>query len=579
MQLISLTANKPSFKSVHFKNETGLNFIIATQGDIESSKKDDALTSNGVGKSLIVALIHFCLGSSAKQVFKSKLEDWIFTLSFKIGDRKYTSSRSTNNQGIIILNDEELRVKKFNENLEELLFKIPKAASQLSFRSLMPFFARPKKASYNIFNNPNAVNNLYQIQITNALLLGLDVLLVEDKFKLRKEQERIRKLVKDLGQDDLLKEFFNRKKDPSIELQQIKDDINLLKSKLDEFEVAEDYYEVNSAADKLKNDLDKINNKIVLFKNQIKKIDESSKLTPDINKQNIENIYKEASIIIKEDALKTLDELESFYLDLSTSRNKRLLEHKNKLNRQIEDLNNKSKEKANQLDDKLRYLDAKQALDVYTSMNHRLTDLEAKEANIKRYDELIESYNTSKIQIDKKFISSTEESINYIADSKAATNILTDFFRELAKRFYPNSGAGITIQNNSGENQTRFDIDARIVSDASDGINNIKIFCYDMTILLKGSCHNVNFLFHDSRLLSDTDPRQIAELFRVLNDYIKVSGKQYNLTLNQNQLNEVKKYLSDEEYKTIILDNICLELKDETPEDKLLGIQLDMKYD
>jgi len=48
--------------------------------------------------------------------------------------------------------------------------------------------------------------------------------------------------------------------------------------------------------------------------------------------------------------------------------------------------------------------------------------------------------------------------------------------------------------------------------------------------------------------------------------------------LNQNQLDEVKKYLTEREYQTIIQQNICLELKDELPEDKLLGIQVDMDY-
>jgi len=577
MQLISLTANKPSFKSVYFKNETGLNLIVATQKI--ASKKDETSTSNGVGKSLIVALIHFCLGSSAKPVFKSKLEDWVFTLAFKVGDKEYRSTRRTETQNVINLNGEELTLKKFNKKLEELLFKIPEGVSQLSFRSLIPFFARPRKASYTSFNNPNAVNNQYQIQIANSFLLGLDVLLVEEKFKLRKEQDRIKKLVNDLKKDNLLKEFFSRKKDPSIEIQQIREDIEILQSKLERFEVAEDYYEVNAEADRLKNDLDKINNKIILFQNQIVKIEQTTKITPDINKQNIENIYKEASIIIKEEALKTLDELECFYKNLSNSRNKRLIEQKNKLKRQIDELKYLSEEKTNSLDEKLRYLDARQALDVYMSMNQRLSDLKTQEANIIKYDELIDSYKNSKLQIDKKFIELTENTVSYLADASDVLFNIKDFFRELAKRFYAKAGSGITIENNDGENQIRYNIDARIEADASDGINNIKIFCYDMAVLLKGSCHNVDFLFHDSRLLSDTDPRQIAELFKVLNDYIKVSGKQYNLTLNQNQLNEVKQYLSEDEYKTIITDNICLELKDEKPEDKLLGIQVDMKYD
>lgn len=118
----------------------------------------------------------------------------------------------------------------------------------------------------------------------------------------------------------------------------------------------------------------------------------------------------------------------------------------------------------------------------------------------------------------------------------------------------------------------------KIKFDGSDGIGNIKLFCYDLTILLKGFGHKVNFLFHDSRLLSDTDPRQLAELFKILNDYIKISGKQYVLTLNQNQIDEVKKYLTAHEFETIIDQNICLELKDELPEEKLLGIQVDMDY-
>ncbi|QZE15666.1 DUF2326 domain-containing protein [Halosquirtibacter laminarini] len=579
MQLISLTANMPSFKTVNFINETGLNFIVATQVNNRSSNNDESPTSNGVGKSLIVALVHFCLGSSSKTVFKSKLKEWTFTLTFKIEGSEYVSSRSTENQNVIVFNGRELKIKDFKDKLEALLFRIPENVSQLSFRSLIPFFARPRKASYNMFNNPNAVKNAYQIQVTNALLLGLNIFLIEEKFKLRKEQERIKKLVSDLKNDDLLKEFFNRKKDSSIELQQIKDDIDLLQTKLNKFEVAEDYYEVNAEADKLKNELDKINNKIVLFQNQIRKIDQTLKLSPDIDKQNIENIYKEASIIIKQDALKTLDELEKFYQNLTSSRNKRLQEQKTSFQREIEDLQNQSKERVNKLDSRLRYLDAKQALDVYTKMNQKLSDLRAQEANVRRYDELIESYNKNKIKIDKKFIESTENTIQYLIDSREKTNVLNDFFRELAKRFYPKSGAGISIINNSGENQIRFDIDAKIEADASDGINNIKIFCYDLTLLLKGESHNVNFLFHDSRLLSDTDPRQIAELFKVLADYIKISGKQYNLTLNQNQLEEVKQYLSEEEFKTIITDNICLELKDGNPKDKLLGIQIDMIYD
>jgi uncharacterized protein YydD (DUF2326 family) len=574
MQLISLTSNKDSFKSVHFNNEFGLNFIVATQNNAH----DKDSTYNGVGKSLVIALIHFCLGSSKKDSFKKDLPDWSFKLTFKIENEIYISERKTNSQEIIILNNKEIAVSKFNKKFGDLLFDIPDEASQLSFRSLLPFFIRPKKASYNYFNNPNAVKNEFQILITNSLLLGLDVLLVQEKFHLRKEKERIKNLVKELNNDILLKEFFNHKKDATLEGQQVKEDINKLQNDLSKFEVAEDYYEVNKEANALKNELDKINNKIVLLQNQIKSIDETRKISPDIKRENIEIIYKEASIIIKEEALKTLSELEKFYEHLSKSREKRLLDQKKHLKEEFKKLENVKGIKNNDLDNKLKYLNAKQALDVFINLNNKLSDLKAKEANIIKYNELIESYNKSKIKTEKSFIESTEQTDIYLNDTKEIIKETTEYFRSVSRRFFPNSVAGITIYNNSGDNQIRFDIDAKIEADASDGINNIKIFCYDLTLLIKGYAHKINFLFHDSRLLDGVDSRKTAELFKIINENIKKEEKQYILSLNQNQLDEMKRHLSDIEYKNIISDNICLELKDDSSESKLLGIQVNMDY-
>lgn len=576
MQLISLTANKESFRPVHFKNEVGLNFIVAIQKNPESS--DKGKTTNGVGKSLIVALIHFCLGSSKKDSLKKDLSGWSFLLTFKIGNEIFKSERSTDKQNVIILNGQETSLIKFKNKFESLLFDIPRETSQLSFRSLLPFFIRPRKASYNDFNNPNAVKKDYQIQITNALLLGLDVLLVEEKFKLRKEKERIKNLVKELNQDDLLRDFFNQKKDSTLEGQQVKEDILKLENDLKSFNVADDYYEINKDADRIKLEIDKAKNKIVLLENQIVNIEETRRISPDIKRENIEKIYKEASAVFNQESLKTLEDLEKFYKHLSSNREKRLLDKKNELLRSLDDLRENIEQKKVELDSKLKYLDTHQALDIVLKLKDKLLDLKAKEDNIQRYDALISKYQKSKIKTEKDFITSTEKTQYYLDDAKEVIKSTTDFFRELAKRFYPSSTAGITVRNNDGDNQIRYDIDAKISADRSDGIGNIKIFCYDITILLKGFAHRVNCIFHDSRLLSDTDPRQIAELFKILNEFIKVSGKQYILSLNQNQLDEVKKYLTEKEYQTIIQQNICLELKDELPEDKLLGIQVDMDY-
>ncbi|SFD10200.1 hypothetical protein SAMN02745724_03496 [Pseudoalteromonas denitrificans DSM 6059] len=84
-------------------------------------------------------------------------------------------------------------------------------------------------------------------------------------------------------------------------------------------------------------------------------------------------------------------------------------------------------------------------------------------------------------------------------------------FSELAKRFYPEVPAGISIQNNEGNNQERFNISFKIQNDASDGINEVKIFCYDLNNLINSSVNSFQSVFHDSRMFSDID--QDKELY------------------------------------------------------------------
>ena len=57
MYLIELSANQSTFQTVKFKN--GLNFIVGGMSDKSKNKKS---TYNGVGKSLLIKILHFCLG-------------------------------------------------------------------------------------------------------------------------------------------------------------------------------------------------------------------------------------------------------------------------------------------------------------------------------------------------------------------------------------------------------------------------------------------------------------------------------------------------------------------------------------
>lgn len=315
---------------------------------------------------------------------------------------------------------------------------------------------------------------------------------------------------------------------------------------------------------------------MILIQNNIDKIDENLKIEPTIGKNDIKSVYEEANIYFSENLLKTLDELEAFYDKLITNRKKRLLEQKNKL---ISEKKNKSefvKKLQSELDRLMKYLGDHQALDVFVALSNKSAELKRQRDNLKKYQDLQAEYKEKERQLEKNQLELTEITEKYLREMEFDISELRDYFRRLAKRFYPNSVAGLTIENNDGDNQLRFNIDAKIEADTFDGINNVKIFCYDLTLLFKGHNHKIDFIFHDSRLFDGIDERQKAEIFRIVYDEFNGVNKQYIATINKNQLDEIKKQLKEDQYKEIITENTVLTLTDEDPSEKLLGISVDI---
>ena len=576
MRLLKVYSNKESFRTVEF-NRTGISFVVAKQKNPESN--DQGKSYNGVGKSLLVHIIHFCLGASPDKYkeFCKKLPDWEFFVDYEIDNKLYTAKRTTNDATKIIFNNEGISVTKFNEKMESLCFNIPDGVSNISFRSLLPFFIRPKKESYVAYNKPGSDKTDYQILIKNAFLLGLDVTLVEKKYKMKKEKDRIKQLENNFKKDSLLRDFFTGNRDATLTLMDLNEHINKIDADLSNFKVAEDYNEVQLEADKVESELYSVNNTLIMLKNNIENINNSINFSPDQNKENIKSIYKEVNINFSDGLIKTLDELEVFYDKLISNRKRRLLEQQNKLRTDYQNKKTDVEKLQKRLDDLMQYLGEHQALDIFVSLSKKNEKLKAERDSLNKYQELRSEYKTKERQIEKDIINLNERTEKYLIKIEPDMAKLREYFRSLAKIFYPDAIAGLTIESNNGDNQSCFNIDAKIESDASDGINNVKIFCYDLTILFEGYNHDIDFIFHDSRLFDGTDERQKTCMFNTI--YLKFANenKQYIATVNQNQLDEIKKYMQYEVFETIINNNIVLTLTDDSDDGKLLGIKADFR--
>ena len=121
-------------------------------------------------------------------------------------------------------------------------------------------------------------------------------------------------------------------------------------------------------------------------------------------------------------------------------------------------------------------------------------------------------------------------------------------------------------------------IEAKIQDDKGDAVSEVKIFCFDWTILEAKHNHKVDFLFHDSRILDGVDTRQVATMLRLASKECHQNGFQYIISANHNNLESLKMEMTEDEFDDIILSNQILELNDLSNEGKLLGIQVDLDY-
>lgn len=579
MYLNKLSANMMGFHTIKFKD--GLNFIVGRREN--PAMKDLKETYNGLGKSLTIEIIHFCLGSNKIDAFKENLQGWIFTLEFTIKGEKYVVSRSCDEQNNVILNGEKTSLKKYNKIMQEKVFDFndDKKIDYLTFRSLISRFIRRYKSSYNKYDIYVSQETDYQKLINNGYLLGLSAELIQNKMKLKKEIEQLGSTKKTVEKDAVLKEYFVGNEDLDIQITDLKDEIKEVENKIRSFKVAENYKDMQLKADGIAHEKKEILNRLVIIENSIRKIDKSLKIKSDIQLESILQVYKEAQVVFEDKVVKNLEQVTEFHNKLLQNRQQRLENQKNSMINERLSLEQKAQEYGNELDKLMYFLGSHGALEEYTAINDRLSELKLRLEKATDYKNLLETYENklaeANIEIEKQKLQANK----YIKENEELFENIMSVFRTYSKTFYKDKASGLDIKVNDGANQLRFDINAKIIGDSSDGISEVCIFCFDLTLLKLGN-HNVNFLFHDSRLFANMDPRQRLSLIKIVEDEAKKCNIQYIASLNEDLISTLKDVAPEEEYNhysKLIEDNTILSLTDKCDEDKLLGMTIDIPYD
>lgn len=577
MRLVELSSSIKGFKTVKFKE--GLNFIIGERTNPEVYNSKDSY--NGVGKSLIIELIHFCLGSNKIKIFTEKIRDEIFVLTIKVNSNDISLKRICNDNQDLYINDELYKQKEFTDYLTKLIFPEVENVSGLSFRSLISRFIRRYKENYTKYYNFIKKEQEYNRLLANSYLLGLNTQIVEQKKELKESFTSMTNAKKSIKNDKMLKDYFTGKKDVKFHLTELKDKKEKLKNKLSNFKVAENYNNLQEQANEFSQQRNLLNNNKYLLTNKIKKIEKSLNKEIQLSLDDVKSVFQELNLIIPEKIKVSLEDVNDFHESMIINREKTLRKQKEKLSSELNEINQKIEESSLKLNELLKYLGKHGALEEYNSLTNQLSDIENSIKKIEDYNELVKKYEIE-LSENKKQKEDNKISVKeYLESTENHLDELMNIFRRYSKQFYENKTSGLSIRGNYKDNKISWDIHADIEGDSSDGINEVLIFCFDLTMFTANESI-VNFIFHDSRLFSNMDPRQKYTLLKIVDDYVKENNIQYISSWNEDMIKSMKDIISDENYHfvtEIIRNNTILTLKDDHESNKLLGMQIDLPYD
>ena len=569
MKLIKLYSNYPNFKTMEFRDK-GFSFIAGSEKNISNKS-----TYNGVGKTLSIVLIDFCLGANALEDLKKLACN--FYLDVRISNRKFTFSRSTINNKKIYIDDDEYTVDKFKKKLEEMLSI--ERQDNISIRTILSYFIRYKKSSFIdpiITNKYTSVNKPDYSSLVNVFyLLNLDTKLLKEKQKNHKKLDSAKNAKRSL-EDKEIKSLLNSN-NTNIDIE-----MNILSKKLEEklklrelYKVSDTYADLKSELYNKRNALNETTNCIEIIKSNLKKIALSLEEKHDITVEEIKKFYGDVYNIFPSDIIRELKEVEEFHNNLIKNRINRLSNSRIELMTKLKNKEQTKKLIEKRIDELYSILGSNGELIEYDSINKEIDAINNQISKYKMYKDNISLIENRILKCTQDINSNNLLANQYLIDNKDKIDELNKTFANLVVDLYGDETSGsISIKNNTLNNSIQFEMQTKIKNDSSTGIGNSKILCFS-TMLLFLNKVNIEFMIMDNKVLEGIASNQLANYFKAIHN---TDDFQYIFTINQNELNELKVKLGDK-YEEIIENNIILDLNDDGDSGKLLGttIELDLQ--
>jgi uncharacterized protein YydD (DUF2326 family) len=576
--IYSVRSDQPTFKPVEF--QSGFNMVLAERLP-EATKKD---SRNGLGKTTLIEIIHFCLGSNKEGTLaKPELDDWTFTLEMDLFGRRAQVSRNTAKPAVISLVSDFAgwpEKPSYNQKLGEYamnatdwrrllglaVFAIPEMDEtrkyKPSFRSLVSFFIRNGAEAFVSPFSHCTKQQEWDKQIHNAYLLGLDWEFVSC-LQILKDRTKVLKHLKQEVASGMVPGFRGSLGELEAERMRLEGKLVQEQEALSTFQVIPQYRDLEREANELTNAIHGLVNDTVANQSLMQHYQEGLVEVRDADSGQVASLYAEAGIEFPRQVTKRLDDVHAFHRQVVTNRCDFLKIELARLERQI----NHDKAEVERLTgcraELMGILEKGRALDEYTALQKRYQATVALLENIKNRAAQLREFEKGKSELEIEQSQLWQQAQIAYSERELQRRRAAGFFNANSEELYDAPG---NLSLDVTKTGYRFGVD--IKRSGSGGIEQMKIFCYDLMLAQLWAGRTTIPLIHDSTLFADVDERQRVKALELAARESQAKGFQYICMFNSDNL-PVNEFTRDFDYRKFIR----LTLTDAREDGGLLGFR------
>ncbi|HQY65456.1 MAG TPA: DUF2326 domain-containing protein, partial [Polyangiaceae bacterium] len=312
-------------------------------------------------------------------------------------------------------------------------------------------------------------------------------------------------------------------------------DVERLRMSLASFRVIDQYHELEREASTLTGKLSALADDNVLDRRYLQELEQTTVDEVAPAPDDLYRLYEEAGVVLPELVKKRFDDVSLFHESVVRNRRTYLTGEIAGTKARIDEREQEKTKLDARRAEVMTILKSAGALEHFTALQAELTKAEARVEALKQKFDTMEALETGTLRLKVERAHLVERLHQSYSDEDATISKAVLTFRDISSRLYEEDKAG-RLDITPGDNGPAFE--AHIPAEKSKGVNNMRIFCFDMMLMLLSLTRgrSPGFLVHDSHLFDGVDPRQRAKALGVGAELAKKHGFQYVVTMNTNDV-------------------------------------------